>query len=296
MPAPTPTISIGMPVLNGAAHLEQAIRSLRQQSFTDFELIISDNGSTDGTADIIARHAAEDPRLRPVRQSHNIGGLANFRYVLEAARGTYFMWAAYDDWHDPNYLECLQAALAADPDKQMAIPTVVRVIPDGSHAEITQIPDLTELPRWRRVARLLDLSRGGSIYSLYRRTAILDAYMRAEQDFPYVWAADHLTILPFLVNDRAVGVPQTRFFNRDTGMSEDRYRPLSAGQLWPYLTRFLRFAVREILHSRLNPAEKALCLACLPIYANSKAVKWRKLFKRTLGAPFLRTEARELLK
>lgn len=296
MPAPTPTISIGMPVLNGAAHLEQAIRSIRQQSFTDFELIISDNGSSDATADIIARHAAEDPRLHPVRQSHNIGGLANFRYVLEAARGEYFMWAAYDDWHDPNYLECLHDALAADPDKQMAIPTVVRVIPDGSHAEITAIPDLSRRPRWQRVPRLLKRSRGGSIYSLFRRAAILDAYLRAERDFPYVWAADHLTILPFLVNDRAVSVAQTRFFNRDTGMSEDRYRPLSAGQLWPYLGRFLGFAMREILRSRLNPAEKAICLAYLPVYTNGKAIKWRRLLKQTVGAPFLRTEARELLK
>lgn len=286
MDLPSPTISIGMPVFNGAAHLGEALDSILRQSFADFELIISDNCSTDGTAEIISKYAARDPRIRDVRQDENIGGLPNFRFVLEAARADFFMWAAYDDWHDANYLEALHRPLAENSDLHMAVPRIVRVRPDGSEAEVTEIPSLDHLSRLQRVKRMLSLSRGGTIYGLYRTDAIRAAYNRAERDFPYVWAADHLTIFPFLVNDRATGVPETTFYNRDTGMSEGRYRPMTAGQLWPYMGRFLWFSAREVLDSRLNSGEKIMCLAYLLPYANGKAVKWRRLLTRTLRAPF----------
>lgn len=282
----TPAISIGMPVFNGAEHLQEALDSLIRQTFTNFELIISDNCSTDRTAEIVQRYADADPRIRSVRQQENIGGLPNFRFVLEAARAEFFMWAAYDDWRDPNYLEALHAPLAADRELEMAVPRVVRVRADGSEAEMTEIPALNHLPRIRRVMRQLSLSRGGTIYSLYRTAAIREAYIRAERDFPHVWGADHLTVMPFFVNDRAVGVSSTNFYNRDTGLSEGRYRPMTPGQLWPFMKRFLWFGAREILHSRLGLAEKLVCLAYLAPYANGKAVKWRRLFTRTLAAPF----------
>lgn len=276
----SPAISIGMPVFNGAAHLEQALTSLLAQSFTDFEIILSDNASTDATAEIIARFAARDPRIRLFRQTENIGGLANFRFVLEKATAPFFMWAAYDDWHDTNYLAALHAALCADPEKHMASATIQRVLVDGRVAEITPMPPMRDYGRIHRILKQLSLSRGGSLYGLYRRDAIYDAYLRAERDFPYVWAADHLTILPFFVNDRAIGVPDTNFYNRDTGISTPRYRPQTARDLWPFAWSFLRFAVRVVLRSRLRWWEKAVCLIYLPVYSNSKAVKWRRLLLR----------------
>lgn len=271
-----------MPVFNGAAHLAQALASLLAQSFTDFEIVISDNASSDATPQIIADFAARDGRIRHFRQEENIGGLANFRFVLEAAGAPAFMWAAYDDWHDANYLEALHGALQADPDKHMAIATIRRVTLDGRIAETTPMPPMREASRLCRVIRALSLSRGGSLYGLYRTDAVRRAYLRAERDFPFVWAADHLTILPFLVNDRAIGVAGTNFYNRDTGISTPRYRPHAARDLWPFVISFLRFAAREILHSRLHWWEKAVCLIYLPVYSNNKAVKWRRLFLRTL--------------
>ncbi len=282
MSASLPTISIGMPVYNGAAHLAEALQSLLAQSFTDFEIIISDNCSTDETAHIIARYAARDPRIRAIRQSENTGGLANFRFVLDAARAPFFMWAAYDDWHDPNYLEALHGALLADANLEMAAPAIVRTRMDGTVADRTALPPMRRLPRIRRIIKTLKLSRGGMFYALYRTGAIHQAYAGAEREFPYVWAADHLTMLPFFVNDRAIGVPQTNFYNRETGLSEGRYRPLTAAQLWPFLLAFLRFSARVVLASRLTVWEKAICLGFLPVYSNSKAVKWRRILLRTL--------------
>ncbi len=281
-PVISPVISIGMPVFNGAAHLAQALESLLAQSFTDFEIILSDNCSTDATPQIVAEYAARDPRIRAIRQPENIGGLPNFRFVLEAASGAFFMWAAYDDWHDPNYLAALHGALAADAGMQMAVPRIVRMRMDGTIAGITEMPLMRDLSRARRIIAMLSLSAGGMFYGLYRKEAIKAAYDRAERDFPYVWAADHLTMLPFFINDRAVGVPQTSFYNRETGLSEGRYRPQTAAQLWPFLQSFLRFYIREVRQSRLSIWEKAVCLAYLPVYSNDKAVKWRRLVVRAV--------------
>lgn len=101
-----PKVSIGMPVYNGAQFIREALDSLLAQTFTDFELIISDNASTDGTEAICREYAATDRRIRYVRQPENSGAMSNFKFVLNEAVGEYFMWAAHDDrWH-PDFL-CL---------------------------------------------------------------------------------------------------------------------------------------------------------------------------------------------
>ena len=103
--ANVPMISIGMPVFNGAETIAAAIESILEQTFSDFELIISDNCSTDGTANICSRYAKQDDRIRLIRQHHNIGASANFKYVVGKARGVYFTWAAADDVRSPDFIE-----------------------------------------------------------------------------------------------------------------------------------------------------------------------------------------------
>jgi glycosyltransferase involved in cell wall biosynthesis len=97
-----------MPVYNGAKFIREALDSLLAQTFTDYELIISDNASTDETEAICREYAAKDERIRYVQQTENRGALANFRFVLDEAVGKYFMWAAADDLRDINFLfECV---------------------------------------------------------------------------------------------------------------------------------------------------------------------------------------------
>ena len=93
----SPTVSIGMPVYNGEKFIEEALDSLLIQTFTDFELIISDNASTDATESICCNYAKRDSRIRYIRQTENLGALRNFQFVLNQANGDYFMWAACDD-------------------------------------------------------------------------------------------------------------------------------------------------------------------------------------------------------
>lgn len=104
----TPKVSIGMPVFNGELYLIQAIESVLSQSFLDFELIISDNASSDQTYEICERYSNMDSRIRYYRQKNNIGGLENFSFVLKKARGPLFTWLAHDDALNSQFLtECV---------------------------------------------------------------------------------------------------------------------------------------------------------------------------------------------
>jgi len=116
----SPKVSIGMPVYNGEAFIREALDSLLAQTFTDFELIISDNASTDGTEAICREYAAKDARIRYVRQAENRGGIPNFQFVLDEAVGEYFMWAAADDVWLPNFIQHCRLLLDEDRSAEMA--------------------------------------------------------------------------------------------------------------------------------------------------------------------------------
>ncbi|MHC1696703.1 MAG: glycosyltransferase family 2 protein [Geobacteraceae bacterium] len=110
-----PKVSIGMPVYNGEKYIREALDSLLSQTFTCFELIISDNASTDGTQVICHDYAVQDKRIRYIRQQENLGAAANFKIVLDEAVGEYFMWAACDDIRSPDFIEVNLAFLRANP-------------------------------------------------------------------------------------------------------------------------------------------------------------------------------------
>ena len=102
-------ITIGMPVYNGATHLRSAIDSLLAQTYRGFELLISDNGSTDATQAICEEYARRDSRVRYVRHPKNRGATFNWNFVAREARSPYFKWAAGNDVCPPSMLEhCLQ--------------------------------------------------------------------------------------------------------------------------------------------------------------------------------------------
>jgi hypothetical protein len=111
-----PTLTIGMPVYNGARYLGQSIESLIGQEWHDFELIISDNCSTDESADIADAYARRDPRIRVVRQSQNVGAAANFNAVFRLGSAPYFKWACADDCLLPGFLGNAIAELDAHPE------------------------------------------------------------------------------------------------------------------------------------------------------------------------------------
>ena len=94
-----------MPVYNGDAFIEEAVDSLLAQTFSDFELVISDNASTDRTREICEAYVASDPRVRYFPLQENLGAIRNFNRAFELSRGKYFKWASHDDICDTQFVE-----------------------------------------------------------------------------------------------------------------------------------------------------------------------------------------------
>ena len=107
-------LSIGMPVWNAQNYIREALNSILKQSFKDFELIISDNGSTDKTQKICEQYAKKDKRITYIRHETNRGAAWNYNYVVGLARGKYFKWAAHDDNLDPQFLRKCISVLEKD--------------------------------------------------------------------------------------------------------------------------------------------------------------------------------------
>jgi glycosyltransferase involved in cell wall biosynthesis len=116
----SPRLSIGLPVYNGEKLLPEALGALLGQTYENFELIISDNASTDGTADICRRYAKQDSRIIYTRQPCNIGLNPNHNYVIGQATGELFKMASHDDLYAREFLECCVAALEEYPGAVLA--------------------------------------------------------------------------------------------------------------------------------------------------------------------------------
>ncbi len=119
-----PRVSIGVPVYNGEAYLTAALDSILAQTFTDYEIILSDNGSTDATAEIARAYAARDNRIHFYRVEENLGAAWNFNRVFTLARGQYFKWAAHDDLLAPTFLHSCVAVLDHNPRVVLAYPWI----------------------------------------------------------------------------------------------------------------------------------------------------------------------------
>jgi glycosyltransferase involved in cell wall biosynthesis len=125
-----PRLTIGLPVYNGENYLGEAIAALLGQTFEDFELIISDNASTDGTAGISRRYEKQDSRIRYVRQPRNIGIAPNHNFIVSEARGELVKWASHDDLYARDMMERCVQALDEHPHVVLANPWTAMI--DGS--------------------------------------------------------------------------------------------------------------------------------------------------------------------
>jgi glycosyltransferase involved in cell wall biosynthesis len=115
----SPKVGIGMPVYNMESTLQEAIDTVLNQTFSDFQLIISDNASDDGTEEICRAAAKQDSRVIYHRNTVNI--LAeNFHLAFLLSKGKYFMWAAADDARRPEMVARCVEALEADTEAVLA--------------------------------------------------------------------------------------------------------------------------------------------------------------------------------
>ena len=128
-------VVIGLPVYNGQKYLGAAIESHLSQSFGDFDLVISDNGSTDATSEICENYASKDKRIKYLRSPENRGILWNHRRVFEAIESPnqYFRWAGADDIMEPGLLQAMVEVLNARPEVEAVVPDTKNI---NDHDEI----------------------------------------------------------------------------------------------------------------------------------------------------------------
>jgi glycosyltransferase involved in cell wall biosynthesis len=127
MSSKSPLISIGLPVYNGQRYVASAIESILNQTFNDFELIISDNASTDDTEEICSNYCLNDSRIKYYRNAKNIGSAKNFNRVFELSAGTYFRWHSADDLCDPMLLEKCKRVLDTDKSIVLCSPQTILI-------------------------------------------------------------------------------------------------------------------------------------------------------------------------
>jgi len=120
-----PKITIGLMVRNEEEHLAKTLDSILEQSFADYEILIADNASDDGTKQIAEKYIRIEKRIKYHRQIKNIGAIENYNWLVRNARGCYFVLAGAHDIWPLNYLESLSAALDSDENAVLAYaPTI----------------------------------------------------------------------------------------------------------------------------------------------------------------------------
>lgn len=277
-----PAVSIGIPVFNGERFIEQAIESVRAQTFGDWELIVSDNGSNDATPSICRRLASLDTRIRYVHAPVNRGAAWNFNRVFGLGRGAYFKWLAADDLCAPRFLEEAVAALQRVPHADLAYSPGVFVNALGTplYDGLRFSTSAAESPRAsvRGKALLQSLLQDGRaaqvlIFGLARRDAL--ARVRALGAY---YAADWTLTMDLLLRAPAVELPaELVFFRRHEASSSAIHRLAdpSAQQafydpavqqrsrvMFNYRRRDLELA-RSFLNAPISPLTRAGFLATL---------------------------------
>lgn len=168
-----PLVSIGIPTRNRAELLERALRSALAQQEVELEIVVSDNASTDGTAAVCEALAATEPRLRVLHHPRDIGAERNFRSVLEAARGSLFMWLADDDWLDPGYVAACVSVLDAHPDHVVVCGRARYYRGDEYAFAERPVNLLSSSPHARLLGFYRTVTLNGTFYGVIRRDPLL---------------------------------------------------------------------------------------------------------------------------
>jgi glycosyltransferase involved in cell wall biosynthesis len=199
-----PLVTLGVPVRNGARTLAMALDSLRRQTYENLEILLSDNESSDETANIMRAFATEDLRATYVRHDDALKVLDHFSKVIQAARGKYIVLCAADDERNDAYVETLVDALERDPKAVLAFGRVVAVSEDGRRRDLPFEFENSSLPIWRRIARSA-WTHCTHFYGMWRTSVLRSIQIRETTYWPdmqVMMAANCLGT--FIRDDRAI--------------------------------------------------------------------------------------------
>jgi glycosyltransferase involved in cell wall biosynthesis len=209
--SPAPRLSIGLPVYNGEERLAESLEALLGQSYEDFELIISDNASTDGTGDICRRYQKRDSRVRYIRQQRNIGRVPNHNFLVHQARGQLFKWTACDDLYARDLLKRCVEALDESPQVVLAHSWSAIIDNSGAVIKLVEYPVVTDSPRApERFRSMLFDGWGDDSYGVIRTEVLRRTPLHGSYHF-----ADRTFTTELALHGPFYQIPDWLFFRRD---------------------------------------------------------------------------------
>ncbi|MDW9592864.1 glycosyltransferase [Sinorhizobium meliloti] len=272
--------SIVIPTFNGVATIRECLDCIRGQSFVDFEAIICDNASTDGTSEICAEVAAADSRFVHIRNDKTIPALENFKQGLGLARAPYFMWRADDDLTDENHLRSTVRTLDENPDVKLAVTKIHRINTTSGREADYPLPVSSGKDRLSRATATLLGCHPSWFYGLWRREAAVDG-LSIVKAYPYLWAFDHLVTMRAMLHGEVAFVTDSVFIQRimrEGFYHLDPVERLAARKAYVALSRKL------IADTDYSENEKAVLRGVLEKHANKRVAPWFKTHKRALRA------------
>ena len=270
-----PRVTIGLPVFNGERYLRKALDSILNQTYTDFELIISDNASTDSTSLICSEYASRDTRIRYYSNRQNLGAAKNHNLVFHRALGEYFKWAAYDDILAPHFVEECVKILDNNSSVILCHCQTGRINEKGELLDIYEFGLRSTTKTCERFADIISMRNNAWILLLglvrstaLRKTPLLESYISADRNL-----LAELSLLGPIHR-----ISGTLFFRREHSQSytnkshknlQEKLGWWSAnkgsGLIFPYW-RVLEAYRRSVKRSPLNWSERQLC--------NFEIMKW----------------------
>jgi hypothetical protein len=230
-----PLVSIGIPLYNGKRFIRGCLDNLLAQTFTDYEIVIVDNGSNDGTAEICQEYAKREPRIRYLRFEETIPIADNFWRTFLHCRGTYFTWNSADDRRDPETIAQAVEQFALHPEATMVDgPVELDIVADGTSVLIPNDFDASVPDAARRVAAFCrGVQHSGNYFGLMRREALARVRLRMRQGHDYLVCLQMAMIGPV----RRIQKPIIRYWHVYGPVDNPMYgyRPLTIRKMleWP---------------------------------------------------------------
>jgi glycosyltransferase involved in cell wall biosynthesis len=285
-------ITVGVPVYNGADLLDESLACLARQTFQDFKVIVVDNASTDGSADIARAWAERDPRFQYVRQDQQVTLMNNFLAALRLADTSWFLWRADDDLSADNYLETLYRLAVASPGCKLAVSTVVTSSLTSSRRMTATPSNVTSTPSlWGRLL-MLRRSHPSWFYGLWDRETILSIYPNVCENYPFPFAADHLALYGPIIQGSVRSTDATVFYQRlRKWATKPRRRPRDVPRMASHVIEETRRAFRgELSRIRKTSQISATCRVALiawePIYLHGRVPGALRLMRNRLREKF----------
>ena len=278
-----PRLSVGLPVYNGEKYLAEALDALLGQSYGDFEMIISDNASTDSTEAICREYAARDNRIRYMRQPVNIGAGPNHNVVFHEARGELYKWASHDDLYGKDLL--LRCVEALDADRRLVLAHSWQAIIDGDGNVVLPIkyPLATDDPRApHRFKSMLFTVGGDDFYGVIRSDILRTTPL--QQSYHH---ADRTVVSELALHGPFYQVPEVLYFRRDHPDRAERAKPSirdRCANLDPHRANRLRHPVVRLMaeyvwgfvsairRAPLSSADRRRCYGYVALWLASRAL------------------------